>query len=190
MFIHGMESFLWFSVLIAAPAVLLAALDRAFFGTGKRCRRLRAAMAAAGGAVLLLMGGDWLLGRLGLAWRNLPAGVLSAAAILGGAACALLTAACVSGGGETGGLGRKLSAGTVTVCALSLCAVLLFYGPLAAALAFGGREQAVEYEGRALLERDEGFLDPAYEYYDYHGPLVRGAEGLFWRETPLSEAEK
>ena len=178
-----------FALCFAGPVTLLAALDRAFFGTGKRRRRLWAAMAVAGGAVLLLMGGDWLLGRFGLAWRNLPAGVLSAAAILGGTVCALLTIECVAlrrGDGP----GWLLSTVVVTACALALTGLLLLWGPLAAALAFGGREQAVEYEGRTLLERDEGFLDPAYEYYDYHGPLVRGAEGLFWRETPLSETEK
>ena len=31
---------------------------------------------------------------------------------------------------------------------------------------------------RTLVEEDQGFLDPDYVYYAWHGPLVRGLEPL------------
>ena len=39
--------------------------------------------------------------------------------------------------------------------------------------------KVVEYQGQTLLEVDTGFLDPLYDYYEYHGPLFRGNERLY-----------
>ena len=34
------------------------------------------------------------------------------------------------------------------------------------------------WRDRTLVEEDQGFLDPFYVYYEYHGPLVRGARSV------------
>ena len=39
-------------------------------------------------------------------------------------------------------------------------------------------ERVVASQDRTLVEEDQGFLDPDYIYYAWHGPLVRGLEPL------------
>lgn len=39
-------------------------------------------------------------------------------------------------------------------------------------------ERVVASQDRTLVEEDRGFLDPFYVYYEYHGPLVRGARSV------------
>lgn len=39
-------------------------------------------------------------------------------------------------------------------------------------------ERTVTWRDRTLVEEDQGFLDPDYIYYAWHGPLVRGLEPL------------
>ena len=63
---------------------------------------------------------------------------------------------------------------------------VLFYGPLLAAMAYGGGERVVAGKGQILLEVDNSFLDPVYDYYAYRGPIFRGAEPIYGnRHEPL-----
>ena len=39
-------------------------------------------------------------------------------------------------------------------------------------------ERVVTYQDQMLVEEDRGFLDHRYVYYEYHGPLVRGARSV------------
>lgn len=36
----------------------------------------------------------------------------------------------------------------------------------------------VTYQDQMLVEEDRGFLDHLYVYYEYYGPLVRGARSV------------
>ena len=51
--------------------------------------------------------------------------------------------------------------------------------------AFGDTEKVVEYQGQTLVEVDDGFMDPHWSYYVYHGPLVRGRERVYEDYEPL-----
>ena len=137
---------------------------------------------------LLFVGGNLLLGLFGLTWRNLPSGLFCAVLLISGALGILFILGCFLPlempeaspvlRWEVKGI-ALLSAGLVLCCAL-------FYGPLFAVFAFGGEERVLEYQGQTLLEVENGFIDPIYDYYEYHGPLVRGAELVYARQyTPL-----
>lgn len=139
-------------------------------------------------AFVLFIGGGFLLGQFGLAWRNLPSVLFCAALLISGALGILFTLGCFLPlkmpevapvlRWAVKGL-TLLSAGLVLFCAL-------FYGPLLAVFAFGGEERVLEYRGQTLVEVDNGFIDPIYDYYEYHGPLVRGTEPVYARQyTPL-----
>ena len=65
-----------------------------------------------------------------------------------------------------------LSAGLVLYCALVYGVILLAFG-------YSGGERVLEYRGQTLVEVDDSFLDPIYNYYEYHGPLVRGKEPVY-----------
>lgn len=155
-------------------------------GTGRRCLARTACVFVP--AFVLFVGGGLLLGRFGLAWRNLSAGIFCAALLISGALGILFILGCFLPlempkvapvlRWAVKGL-ALLSAGLVLCCAL-------FYGPLFTVFAFDGEERVLEYKGQTLLEVDNGFIDPIYDYYEYHGPLVRGAEPAYVRQyTPL-----
>lgn len=176
-----------FAVFVGGPVVLLAALNRAIFGQTGRCRALRWPLAVTGGALLLLAGGGWLLGRFGLAWRNLPANILMLSAIIGGAVCAIMTVLCMADIQWKSVPLWLLSTGAVTVCALALCAFLLLFGVLTAAFGFGRADRTVEYRGELLVEEDVSWTHPNFDYYRYYGPLFRGSEWLFSSSKRLGE---
>ena len=64
-------------------------------------------------------------------------------------------------------------------CACLSMYVTVTFGGLFAAFSYDNQERVIQYQGQTLVETDEGFLDPDYNYHLYHGPLVRGNESLF-----------
>lgn len=138
--------------------------------------------------LVLFAGGGLILGQFGLAWRNLPSGFFCTVLLISGALGVLFTLGCFlplempevapvlrwALKGVT-----LLSAGWVLYCAL-------IYGTLFSAFSYGGEERMLEYRGQALVEVENGFLDTIYDYYEYHGPMVRGTEPVYARQyTPL-----
>ena len=173
-----------------AGAVLLAlvGLGCLIFCRGAGRRYLARTAGVFLSALALFLGGEVVLGLFDLTWRNLPSGLFCAALLISGALGILFTLGCflplempeVAPVLRWAVKGMALlSAGLVLCCAL-------FYGPLFAVFAFGGEERVLEYQGQTMLEVENGFIDPIYDYYEYHGPLVRGAELVYARQyTPL-----
>ena len=173
-----------------AGAVLLAlvGLGCLIFCRGTNRRHLAWTACVFVPVFLLFVGGNLLLGLFGLTWRNLPSGLFCAVLLISGALGILFILGCflplempeVAPVLRWAVKGMALlSAGLVLCCAL-------FYGPLLAVFAFGGEERVLGYRGQTLLEVENGFMDPIYDYYEYHGPLVRGAELVYARQyTPL-----
>lgn len=172
--------------LVLAGTVLLALAGGGCLifcrGTGTRYLARTAWVFAT--SFILFAGGNLLLERFGLAWRNLPSGVFCAVLLISGALGVLFTLGCFLPleMSEVAPVLRwtvkglaLLSAGLVLYCAL-------VYGVLFAVFAYGGGERVLEYQGQTLVEVDDSFLDPIYHYYEYHGPLVRGSEPVYERQ--------
>lgn len=179
-----MDEYLAFPAALAGAALLaLTGLGCLLFYRGKNRRYLAWTAGVFTAALLLLLGGEALLGLFGLTWRNLPAGLLCAAVFLSGAAGIFLILGCVLPlePPETAPALLWIGKGLLTACAGLVLWYGLCFGPLLAAFAFGGEERVLEYGGQTLVEVDDSFLDPIYNYYEYHGPLVRGSERIYSR---------
>ena len=165
----------------APPLTALAALGCGLYGRGRR----RTCLLWTGGllalSLLVLAGGGWVLGLLGLAWRSLPETVLAWAALGGWLGVCLFTPGCLLPlelPGWRAGL-RWAVKGAVLLCAgLSLWTALTL-GTLLLSFSGPGLEREVEYRGVTLVEVDRGFLDPDYRYYSCRGPLLRGSRPLY-----------
>ena len=160
----------------AGAVVLLAALAGALIPP-RDCCLFRGGLVLAG-VLALLWGGTLVMRPFNLAWRNLPGGLLAGAALLCAVVLLLRTAVWTL----VRPMGRLPAAVRVTVRAAVLAGagVLLYYGlmfgPLMVVMAYAGGERVVTYEGRVLLEVDNSFVDQIYNYYEYRGPILRGAE--------------
>ena len=163
----------------AGSVVLLAWIDYALIVPRDKillCMGLVAAVPLG-----LLAGGNLLLKPFDLAWRNLPGGLMAAAGILCLAAVLMGTAVraltCPVEGRFPG------ARAAVRIVVLAGAAVLLYYvlilGPVIACFTYAGQERVITYKGQTLLEADNSFLDPMYDYYAYRGPVLRGAELLY-----------
>lgn len=163
----------------AGSVVLLAWMDSALIVSRDKTLLRMGLMSAV--PVGLLAGGNLLMKPFDLAWRNLPGGLMAIASFIGivavlfGTAWRTLTRPME---------GRSLGAQAVTrITVLAGTAVFLFYflilAPWAACFTYAGQERMITYKGQTLLEVDNSFLDPMYDYYTYHGPVFRGAELLY-----------
>lgn len=163
----------------AGSVVMLAWMDAALIvPRDKRLLRMGLVSAVPVG---LLAGGNLLLKPFDLAWRNLPGGLMAAAGILCLAAVLIGTAVRVL---TCPMEGRSLAAwATARITVLAGAAVFLYYvlilAPWAACFTYAGQERMITYKGQTLLEVDNSFLDPMYDYYAYRGPVFRGAELLY-----------
>lgn len=165
----------------AAPLTAIAALWCLLFCRGEPHGKLAWAWGVFAVSVLLLVGGGWILGRFGLAWRDLPGGLLAWARIISWPALCIFTLGCLLPmelPELAPVLRRGMKLGVLASAGLSLCAVLTLGVPLAV-FSYDNHERVVEYRGQTLVETDEGFLDPEYHYYVYHGPLLRGNRSLY-----------
>ena len=176
-----MDDLLFPAVLAGAVLLALIGLGCLLFCRGKSRRYLARTAYVFVPTFALFIGGELLLGMFDLTWRSLPAGIFCGVLLLSGIIGILLILCCLLPL-EMSELAPCLrwtvkgaalaSAGLVLYCAL-------VYGGLLALFGFGGGERVLEYQGQTLLEVDRSFLDPLYDYYQYHGPLVRGNEALY-----------
>lgn len=176
-----MEGIIAVAAWIASPLMALSALGCLLFCRKAPRKNLLWASGIVAGAALALLGGGWLLGQFGLAWRDLPGGIFAAIMIIGWLAVNLLTLGCFLPL-ELPDLAPVLRWGmklTVVACACLSIYVTLSFGALIAVFSFDNQERVLSYQGQTLIETDEGFLDPEYHYYTYHGLLVRGRESLY-----------
>lgn len=136
----------------------------------QRRRGLLALFSALLAMAAALFGGALLLGRNGLAWRTWFQEGLSLLLWLTGLATGLVTVVCA---------GRWLSRhkGLVIGFSAFCLASAMFTGTVLGGLwALGPSEQVVTYNGRRMILGKWVWMDTSYELYEYHGPLVRGAE--------------
>lgn len=132
----------------------------------------------------LHFGGSIVLGFLGLTWRNVPGAVLWTVLVGSFLIWIVLALCCFLP--QTGEIGW-VNQGIVILFAVVTFLVVLWVGLIVLAFGYGETEKVVEYRGQTLLEVDDGFMDPHWSYYVYHGPLVRGTERIYdGYESPLS----
>ena len=123
---------------------------------------------------LLQLAGEFTLAMFGLAWRawvrSLFAGALGLLAFFG----VFQTLDCYLEQRDTLQLAHQIVVG---ISGLVVIAYLVTVGLPSWFLAIRP-ERTVTWRDRTLVEEDQGFLDPDYIYYAWHGPLVRGLEPL------------
>ena len=183
------DSMLTVACLAAVPILALCTLLCLAVLPGEQRPWLLPSAAVFGGTFLLFVGGGKVLELFGLAWRNLPSAVMSLLLFFSGGAVLLFT------------MGALLPAPLPKIpavlrwllktAATASAALVLFYalalGGLLITMSFGDKERVIEYEGQTWVEVDRSFLDPCYDHYAYHGPLVRGSERLHRSMVPLDE---
>lgn len=177
-----------FPMLLPGCAVLaVVGLGCLIYCKGKYHRYLARTAAVFLGALALLLGGGLLLDCFGLTWRNLPSLALCGILLVSGWVGIIFTLTCFLDVKlpELAPILRWAAKGAVAFFAAVVFIVTLWIGPLGIAFVYGNPERVVDYQGQTLLEVDDGFLDPHYSYYEYHGPLVRGKERVYDGYEPL-----
>ena len=153
---------LYWLCILAAPAVLLLAAVRCLYlDRGWRRNVLALILGLLVGALLLWLGGGWVLSRFGLA--SLLLGVALVLAVLAAAftVCSLVH--------RRHHLAEAL---LVDASALVFLMVMVVLGPFLWGASLRA-ERVVVWQGQTLLEEERGFPRQGV-YYDYRGPLVRG----------------
>ena len=147
---------LYWLCILAAPAVLLLAAVRCLYlDRGWRRNVLALILGLLVGALLLWLGGGWVLSRFGLAWRAwLASLLLGAALVLAVLAAAFTVCSLVH---RRHHLAEAL---LVDASALVFLMVIVVLGPF--------------LWGASLRAEERGFPRQGVDYYDYRGPLVRG----------------
>lgn len=177
-----------FPLTLPGCAVLaIAGLGCLFYYKGKYRRHLVRTAAVFLGALALYIGGIALLGFFQMTWRDLPALILCGALLASGWTGVVLILICFLPM-ELPRLPKAVqwaSKGAVALFAAVVLVVTLWFGPMAILFAYGSTERMIEYQGQTLVEVDDGFLDPHWSYYVYHGPLVRGTERVYDGYEPL-----
>ena len=168
------------TAFIPAAAMLLAAalyclrMPGEAPGERKPRRTLGWMLALFLAAFLLQLAGEFTLAMFGLAWRawvrSLFAGALGLLTFLG----VFQILGCYLEQRDTSRLAHQIVVG---VSGLVVIAYLVTVGLPSWFLAIRP-ERTVTWRDRTLVEEDQGFLDPDYVYYAWHGPLVRGLEPL------------
>lgn len=167
------------TAFIPAAAVLLAAALYCLLPGRVTCKRkarraLGWVLALFLAVSLLQLAGEFTLAMFGLAWRawvrSLFAGALGLLTFLG----VFQILGCYLEQRDTPRLAHQIVVG---VSGLVVIAYLVTVGLPSWFLAIRP-ERTVTWRDRTLVEEDQGFLDPDYIYYAWHGPLVRGLEPL------------
>lgn len=172
---------------IGVPILALVGIGCLIRCKGKDRQRLVWIAAIFLGALALWVGGSVLLGIFRLTWRNGPMLLMGGVVLVSGWVGIVLTLACALPM-EWPNVPAALSwasKGVVVFFAAAILLVALWMGPVGLLFAFGNVERRIEYQGQVLLEVDDGFRDPHYSYYAYHGPLVRGKERIYDEPTHI-----
>ena len=166
---------------VCLPLLALLGVGCLLYCRGKNRRHLAVAAAVLCGSLLLLLGGEVVLGCFELTWRNLPETLLWMTALVSGFLGLLFILGCFLPLElpKWPRLLRWSSKLLALVCAGLVVYHAVLFSFVLALFAQGEKEQVVEYQGQTLVEVDVGFLDPLYNYYAYHGPLLRGSERLY-----------
>lgn len=167
------------TVFIPSAAVTLAAALYCLLPGRALCRRksrrvLGWVLALFLAVSIFQLAGELALAMFGLAWRawvrSLFAGALGLLTFLG----VFQILGCYLEQRDTPRLAHQIVVG---VSGLVVIAYLVTVGLPSWFLAIRP-ERTVTWRDRTLVEEDQGFLDPDYIYYAWHGPLVRGLEPL------------
>lgn len=167
------------TAFIPAAAVLLAAALYCLLPGRVTCKRkdrraLGWVLALFLAVSLLQLAGEFTLAMFGLAWRawvrSLFAGALGLLTFLG----VFQILGCYLEQRDTPRLAHQIVVG---VSGLVVIAYLATVGLSNWFLSLCP-ERTVTWRDRTLVEEDQGFLEPDYIYYAWHGPLVRGLEPL------------
>ncbi len=173
-----MSQFLSIVTFLGVPLMALTGIGCLLFGRGENRKRLLWAAAVLVWALTLWIGGDFVLKQFGLAWRSGTVCALCVVLLADGLIGLFLTLSCflpMERPGVPSGLWYALK-GVAVFFSVAILVVVLWFGPFGLMFIFGNTERVVELQGETLLEVDDGFMDPHYSYYVYHGPLVRGRE--------------
>ncbi len=173
-------------LLLAASGGILAASAAVCL---IRCRgRLRKILAVwtgvFAGALLTLALGGWLLARAELEWRGWVICVLYHAALAGVAGIMVCIVRCL---GQLMEERRKWLRRCWTAAVSAAGVWLLLMAALLGFVTFAlaTEERVVDWPEQKVVEVDRSWLDPCYVYYEYRGPLVRGAGALTTSQRPL-----
>lgn len=167
------------TVFIPAAAVLLAAAVYCLLPGRVACepksrRALGWVLVLFLAVSLLQLTGEFTLAMFGLAWRawvrSLFAGALGLLAFFG----VFQTLDCYLEQRDTLQLAHQIVVG---ISGLVVIAYLVTVGLPSWFLAIHP-ERTVTWRDQTLVEEDRGFLDHLYVYYEYYGPLVRGARSV------------
>ena len=181
-----MEDILYRACLVfALPAMSIIALVSLVTWRGRRRKQLGILSAFFIGGLALLVGGSFVLGRNGLAWRTLPLNILMVVIMISGVVgLVFLTAIILSMPLPDLATVLHVLFKLVTIaCASLLLYFALTIGFILFIFSVGETDRVVEYQGEILVEVDKSFLDPWYIYYPYHGPLVRGNTPVYAGEV-------
>lgn len=181
---------LFFRMLLAGPPVLLGVGITCMLRCGERERRHMIWSAAVfWGTLALWIGGGVLLNLFGLAWRGVSVGILLGVVLISGGIWITQVLAFLLPNKDFPHLVlgfRWAAKGIVLLFAGAVLLLMLFLFMFACALAGDDARRVVEYQGQTLVEVSDGWLDPHYSYYEYHGPLVRGQERVYDQEWPIN----
>ena len=172
-----MEDFLYRVCLVfALPTMSIVALVSLITWRGKQRKVLAILSAFFLCGLILLVGGSFVLGRSGLAWRTVPLKVLMAVIMISGVIGILFLAAAILSMqfSELAPVLRVLCKLVTIACSALVLYFALTFGVVLFFFSAGETDRVVEYQGEVLVEVDRSFLDPWYVYYPYHGPLFRG----------------
>ena len=184
----GLSQMMFTLAALGVPVLGLAGLYCLLFCKGEEhYKHLVRTAAVFLGAAGLLTGGGAVLGLFGLAWRSGPSVALFGVMLVSSWIGVVLTVICLlpRQWPMTGVVLRRAVKGAFLFLAVLVLLVSLWLGPFLMMFAFGDTERVVEYQGQTLLEVDDGFMDPHWSYYVYHGPLVRGKERVYDEYSPL-----
>lgn len=127
----------------------------------------------------VLFGGSAVLGRYGLAWRTWAQEGLAVLLGLSGLSTGILTVVYARRW-----LGRVK--GPVTwLCGFCLTGAMFSCGVLGLLWAMGPGETVGLYQGQKVVQGRWVWMETSYALYEYHGPLVRGAEPIAQGLEPL-----
>lgn len=177
-FLSLLWSALMMFLLLIGPLLLLAAVCLMTLNTlpPQRRRGLFALFFTMLGVAAVLFGGAWALDQNGLAWRTWFQESLSAVLWLVGLTTGILTIVYARRW-----LPERRGAGGRTAVYLSAFALMvaMFSGSVVGLLwVMGPGEQVVTYQGEKMILGKWTWMDTSYSLYEYHGPLVRGAESM------------
>lgn len=178
-------------LVFALPFMSILALYCLIRWRGIRRKQLAVIAAFFFGALVLLVGGYYVLGSFGLAWRTAPRGILLATALISGIIgdVFLLVVILTKEMPDLAPVLRVAFKLVTLACASLILYFALTFGFIMLVFSTGNSERVIEYQGETLLEVDESFLDPWYSYYSYHGPLVRGNKIIHSGMEPLNRSE-